>query len=58
MKAAIRGRGDEVARVDSRGGGARRLEDEVAMDMHLYEHREASTALALAAQNEDINMLH
>ena len=28
------------------------------MNMYLYEHREASTALALAAQNRDMNMLH
>ena len=28
------------------------------MNMDLYEHREASTTLALAAQNKDINMLH
>ena len=28
------------------------------MNMDLYEHREASTALALAAQNKDMNMLH
>ena len=28
------------------------------MDMDLHEHREASTALALAPQNKDMNMLH
>ena len=28
------------------------------MDMDLNEHRDASTALALAAQNKDMNMLH
>src|SRR3954463_9079190 len=28
------------------------------MNMDLHEHREASTALALAAQNKDMNMLH
>ena len=28
------------------------------MDMDLHEHREASTAFALAAQNKDMNMLH
>jgi hypothetical protein len=28
------------------------------MDMDLYEHREASTALALAAQNKDMNTMH
>ena len=27
------------------------------MDMDLHEHREASTTLALAAQNKDMNML-
>ena len=28
------------------------------MNMYLYEHREVSTALALVAQNKDMNMLH
>ena len=28
------------------------------MDMNLHEHRKASTTLALAAQNKDMNMLH
>ena len=28
------------------------------IDMDLYDHREASTALAFAAQNKDMNMLH
>ena len=28
------------------------------MDMDLNEHRKASTALALASQNKDMNMLH
>ena len=28
------------------------------MNIDLHEHREASTTLALAAQNKDMNMLH